>query len=132
MSQAPIDALDALIADFAKNSAALPQVNPPEAVKVLEQQTKPEVAGEPEPALELPTAPAPTEKPAEVLASEAAKKTRGRKPAVEKQADKPLDLGTLPAQSVSRALAENPLEDLLSELARRGYSVYLHKSATGA
>ena len=42
MSQSPVDALDALIADFAKNSGVLPQVNPPEAVKVLETQTKPE------------------------------------------------------------------------------------------
>lgn len=125
MSQSPVDALDLLIADFAKNAGALPQVNPPEAVKVLETQTKPELAGLPEPALELPTAPAPTEKPAEVIAAEAAKTKRGRKPAAEKQADKVPESGGQSAQ----AAATLSTDDMLIELAARGYSVTLQRQS---
>lgn len=135
MSQSPVDALDLLIADFAKNAGALPQVNPPEAVKVLETQTKPEVAGLPEPALELPTAPAPTEKPAEIVAAEAAKKTRGRKAAApapaEKQADKAPESSGQSAQSLpmpaAQAAATLSTDDLVGELVARGYIVTLQR-----
>lgn len=131
MSQSPVDALDALIADFAKNSGVLPQVNPPEAVKVLETQTKPEVAGNPEPALELPAAPAPTEKPAEVVAAEAAKKTRGRKaaPAAEKQADKAPESSGQTSQpdaaTVIATLATATVEQLCTALANQGFETSL-------
>lgn len=135
MSQSPVDALDLLIADFAKSAGTMPQVNPPEAVKVLETQTKPEVAGNPEPALELPTAPAPTEKPAEVVAAEAAKKTRGRKPAApapaEKQADKAPESSGQSAQSLpmpaAQAAATLSTDDLVGELVARGYIVTLQR-----
>ena len=126
MSQSPVDALDALIADFAKNSGVLPQVNPPEAVKVLETQTKSEVAGNPEPALELPSAPAPTEKPAEVVAAEAAKKTRGRKPAAEKQADKAPESSGQTSQPEAQLFAFTT-DQITAELAARGYSVTLQR-----
>lgn len=131
MSSAPQDALELLIADFAKNSGVLPQVNPPEAAKVLETQTKPEVAGNPEPALELPAAPAPTEKPAEVVAAEAAKKTRGRKPAAEKQADKAPESSGQTSQpdaaTVGAVLATATTDQITAELAARGYSVTLQR-----
>lgn len=126
MSQSPVDALDLLIADFAKHAGTTPSVNPPEAVKVLETQTKPEVAGVPEPALELPAAPAPTEKPAEVVAAEAAKKTRSRKPAAaaEKQADKAPESSGQTSQpdaaTAQAALAAASTKELFNECRRRG------------
>jgi|SRR5688572_23573059 len=41
-----MSALDALVANFNANKGKMPQVNPPAAAKVLETQTKPEVAGQ--------------------------------------------------------------------------------------
>lgn len=124
MSNSPVDALDLLIADFAKSAGTLPQVNPPEALGVLQTQTKPEVAGNPEPALELPTAPAPTEKPAEIIAAEAAKTKRGRKPAAEKQADKAPESGGQTSQpdvaTVAAALDAAPVRELFAACQRRG------------
>lgn len=45
-----MSALDALISNFKANANVMPQVNPPAAAKVLENQTKPETEGKPEPA----------------------------------------------------------------------------------
>jgi hypothetical protein len=42
--------LNALISNFKEKQGTMPQVNPLAAAKVLEAQTKPEVAGQPEPA----------------------------------------------------------------------------------
>src|SRR4051812_18224351 len=75
-----MNALDELMAEFNGAAGALPAVNPPEAAKVLETQTKPEVAGEPEPAEVETTVSPPTEKPADVKAAEAAKTRKPRAP----------------------------------------------------
>jgi hypothetical protein len=76
-------ALDDLLGEFEANTGSMPQVNPPEAARVLATQTAPEVAGEPEPPEAEDKPPAPTEKPADVKAAEAAKarKPRASKPA---------------------------------------------------
>lgn len=76
-----MSALDDLLGEFESNVGTMPQVNPPEAAKVLATQTAPEVAGEPEPPPVEEAPPAPTEKPADVKAAEAAKtrKPRGSK-----------------------------------------------------
>jgi hypothetical protein len=71
-------ALEDLLSDFTDNAGSMPRVNPPEAAKVLSEQTAPEVAGEPEPAPVDEAPPAPTEKPAEVKAAEAASKRKPR------------------------------------------------------
>lgn len=71
-------ALDDLLADFTSNAGTMPAVNPPESAKVLAEQTQPEVAGEPEPPVVEEAPPAPTEKPAEVKAAEAAKGRKSR------------------------------------------------------
>lgn len=75
-----MSALDDLLGEFEANAGKMPQVNPPEATKVLAAQTAPEVAGEPEPVVVEQAPPAPTEKPAEVKAAEQAKarKPRGK------------------------------------------------------
>jgi hypothetical protein len=78
-----MSALDDLLGEFESNKGTMPQVNPPEASKVLATQTAPEVAGQPEPPAVEDAPPAPTEKPAEVKAAEAAK---ARKPRASKAA----------------------------------------------
>lgn len=72
----PPDALKALLGNFQANLGKAPRVNPPEAVKVLAGPTALEVAGHPEPPEVPEVKVAPVEKPAEVLAAEAEKKTR--------------------------------------------------------
>lgn len=73
-----MSALDDLLGEFTANAGTMPQVNPPEAAKVLATQTASEVAGAPEPAPAEEAPPAPTEKPAEVKAAEAAKTRKPR------------------------------------------------------
>jgi hypothetical protein len=73
-----MSALDDLLGEFEKNAGTMPQVNPPECATVLDTQTRPEVAGEPEPPAVEDAPPAPTEKPAEVKAAEAARKRAPR------------------------------------------------------
>ena len=54
-----MSALDDLLGEFESNAGTMPQVNPPEAAKVLATQTAPEVAGEPEPPAQEEAPPAP-------------------------------------------------------------------------
>jgi hypothetical protein len=75
-----MSALDDLLGEFESNAGTMPQVNPPEAAKVLATQTTPEVAGEPEPPAQEEAPPAPTEKPADVKAAEAARTRKPRAP----------------------------------------------------
>jgi hypothetical protein len=80
-------ALDDLLSDFSDNVGVMPQVNPPEATKVLATQTAPEVAGEPEPEKWPEPPPPPTEKPADVVAREAASKQRRTAAVVQAELD---------------------------------------------
>lgn len=86
--------LAALLAAFEANATSVPKVNPPEAAKVLATATKAEVAGTPEPeaADEGPVVELPTSKPAEVLAAEAAGKTRRTAAVVQVELDATNDL----------------------------------------
>lgn len=84
---AEASALDELLFGFSSNKGTMPQVNPPEAEKVLETQTAPEVAGNPEPELEVLTPPAPTEKPQEVKDAEAKTKVRRTAKVVQEELD---------------------------------------------
>jgi hypothetical protein len=113
--------LDDLLGEFESNAGTMPQVNPPEAVVVLQTQTAPEVAGEPEPAPVEDTTPAPTEKPADVKAAEAAKT---RKPRA-KKGDAPTvpdGWDNTPAPGADGRLTT---EQLVEQLRDRGYSVTL-------
>ena len=118
--------LDDLLAEFESNAGKMPQVNPPEAAAVLETKTAPEVAGAPEPAEPEEAPPAPTEKPAEVVAAEAAKPKRGgRKPAAaaapSAPAQPPAGWDNVPPSSpaaVAAALAPSTLADLILAVSR--------------
>jgi hypothetical protein len=107
-------ALDDLLADFGSNAGTMPPVNPPEASTVLETQTQPEVAGEPEPPVVEDAPPAPTEKPAEVKAAEAAKarKPRGSKKAQPAPAAPPDGWNNVPAAAASSAASDAAGETL--------------------
>jgi hypothetical protein len=85
----PPDTLAAVLGAFVANAGKMPQVNPPEAPKVLAGLTALEVAGHPEPekAPEPAPAPAPVEKPADVLAAEQAKKARRTAAVVQAELD---------------------------------------------
>lgn len=106
-------ALDDLLADFTSNAGTMPAVNPPESAKVLATQTEPEVAGEPEPPVVEDAPPAPTEKPAEVKAAEAAK---ARKPRQSKPKDAPAappdGWNNVPAAAASSAASDAAGETL--------------------
>ena len=111
-----MSALDDLLSDFTSNAGTMPAVNPPEAAKVLATQTQPEVAGEPEPPEQDEAPPAPTEKPAEVRAAEAAKtrKPRQSKP----KADAPPDgWNNLPAEPAPAATNGDRLETAIRFIA---------------
>jgi hypothetical protein len=83
----PQDTLAALLGDFQANAGKMPQVNPPEAPKVLAGPTALEVAGHPEPEPVKEAQPAPVEKPADVLAAEQAKKARRTAAVVQAELD---------------------------------------------
>jgi hypothetical protein len=83
----PPDTLAALLADFTANAGKMPQVNPPEAPKVLAGPTTLEVAGNPETEEQAEEKVEPVEKPAEVLAAEQAKKSRRTAAAVQVELD---------------------------------------------
>ena len=126
-------ALDDLLADFTSHSGEMPKVNPPEAATVLETQTQPEVAGEHEPPEQDEAPPAPTEKPAEVKAAEAAK---ARKPRQSKpKADAPPDGWTnTPAQSAASDAAGETLDltaaiRLVARLTPKGSTVTISGEA---
>lgn len=72
--------LDDFLNAFKDNAGVMPQVNPPEAAKVLAEQTAPEVAGHDEPEAKALATPAPTAKPPEVDAPKP-KRARKAKPA---------------------------------------------------
>lgn len=84
---APQDTLAAVLGAFVANAGKMPQVNPPEAPKVLAGPTALEVAGHPEPEEVKEPAPAPVEKPADVLAAEQAKKARRTAAVVQAELD---------------------------------------------
>lgn len=84
---APPDTLAAVLGAFVANAGKMPQVNPPEAPKVLAGPTALEVAGHPEPEKAPEPAPAPVEKPADVLAAEQAKKARRTAAVVQAELD---------------------------------------------
>jgi outer membrane biosynthesis protein TonB len=131
--------LDDLLNEFETNTGTMPQVNPPEAAAVVAAQTAPEVAGTPEPAPVEEAPPAPTEKPAELKATEAATKTR--KPRASKAAAPAAPEGWDNAPSAMGAskitingqeaigpivnLSTVPTELLRDELKNRGWSVSL-------
>jgi hypothetical protein len=121
-----MNALDELMAEFNGNAGAMPAVNPPEASKVLETQTKPEVAGEPEPPeVETSTAP-PTEKPADVKAAEAAKTRKPRGPRATPVAPTAADphKPVLDGQA-DPATVDLTTDQLVTALQDRGYEVHL-------
>lgn len=78
---------NALLAMFGQHAGTMPAINPPEAEKVLETQTAPEVAGEPEPEVVVPPVPAPVAKPADVVAAEAVKPARRTAAVVQRELD---------------------------------------------
>ena len=112
-------ALDDLLADFTSHSGEMPKVNPPEASTVLENQTAPEVAGEPEPPEQDEAPPAPTEKPAEVRAAEAAKtrKPRQSKPKAAAPAAPPDGWNNTPAEPAPAAPSGDRLETAIRFIA---------------
>lgn len=120
-----MNALDELMAEFNGAAGALPAVNPPEASKVLETQTRPEVAGEPEPPEQETTTAPPTEKPADVKAAEAAKtrKPRGSKAVTAPSA--PAPVAPVVDGLADPATASLTTDQLVSALQDRGYSVTL-------
>lgn len=129
-----MSALDDLLGEFESNAGTMPQVNPPEAAKVMAAQTAPEVAGEPEPPPAEEAPPAPTEKPAEVKAAEASKarKPRGSKSAPAAPVAAPEGWGeskiTVDGKDAVGPivnLSTIPTELLRDELKNRGWSVTL-------
>jgi hypothetical protein len=118
-----MSALDDLLSDFNSNAGTMPAVNPPEAARVLATQTAPEVAGEPEPEVVDVAPPPPTEKPAEVLAAEAAKTRKPRQPRATKPA--PAAPGPIVYGLMDPATAELSTDQLVRGLQDRGYQVTL-------
>ncbi len=119
-----MSALDDLLSDFNSNAGTMPAVNPPEAAKVLATQTAPEVAGEPEPEVVDVAPPPPTEKPAAVLAAEAAKTRKPRQP----RGAKPTPVapsGPIPDGMMDPATADLSTDQLVRGLQDRGYQVTL-------
>lgn len=114
-----MSALDDLLSDFNSNAGTMPAVNPPEAAGVLAAQTAPEVAGEPEPEVADVAPPPPTEKPADVLAAEAAKGRKPRAPRTTKPAG-PTSEGTADPATVDLST-----DQLVTALQDRGYEVTL-------
>lgn len=100
-------AVAALIARYRSTPAAVPNVNPPEAAKVLESQTAPEIAAVP--------APAAAEPPK-------AKRGPGRPPRAAAPAAEPEQLT---AGSVGLIYATT--ERIVAELRDRGYRVTLEE-----
>ena len=80
-------ALADLLKQIAENKGVAPQVNPPEAAKVLAEKTAAEVRGEPEPEAVATTVAPPTAKPAEVLAAENEPKVRRTAAVVQAELD---------------------------------------------
>jgi hypothetical protein len=120
-----MNALDELMAEFNGAAGAMPAVNPPEASKVLETQTKPEVAGEPEPPeVETVTAP-PTEKPADVKAAEAAKTRKPRAPRTTKPASDVALNPVVDDRLMDPATVDLTTDQLVTALQDRGYEVHL-------
>jgi hypothetical protein len=120
-----MSALDDLLSDFNSNAGTMPAVNPPEAAKVLATQTAPEVAGEPEPEVVDVAPPPPTEKPAEVLAAEAAKTRKPRQPRAT-TAPKPAPAPAAPVGGDGGIYLESATtEEIVDVLRDRGYHVTL-------
>lgn len=126
---------------YNENKGNVVPVNPPEAVKVLETKSAPEVAGVPEPAA-LPSA-APSGLPAPSAASSAASEqlTRGQKAAATRAANKaavaPSVTETpLPTEAASSAaptsLGEGAELDYLLTLVRRRLPAGVSVTITGA
>ena len=112
-------AVAALIARYRSAPTATPNVNPPEAAKVIEAQTAPEIAAVPasEPTPEPVTAPEPAPAAAE---PPKAKRGPGRPP-------KPAAVPATPVAAsdwVERATTES----IVAELQDRGYRVTLESS----
>lgn len=109
----PPDTLAAVLGAFVANAGKMPQVNPPEAPKVLAGPTALEVAGHPEPEKAAEPAPAPVEKPADVLAAEQAKAKQARRTAAVVQAELDISQGQL--ELAQKRIAE--LESALAQVA---------------
>lgn len=121
-----MSALDDLLGEFESNAGTMPQVNPPEAAKVLATQTAPEVAGEPEPPAQEEAPPAPTEKPADVKAAEAAKsRKRAPKPPAPSAAPEGWTHPKLDDRAESGAIETADTEALVRALQERGWVVTL-------
>lgn len=121
-----MSALDDLLGEFESNAGTMPQVNPPEAAGVLATQTAPEVAGEPEPPAQEEAPPAPTEKPADVKAAEAAKsRKRAPKPSAPSAAPEGWTHPKLDVPAESGAIETANTEALVRALQERGWTVTL-------
>lgn len=103
-----MSALTDLMKTFAENEGALPPVNPPQAQKVLETQTAPEVAGETVPELPPVVVPAPVAKPPEVVAAEAAPKVRRTAAVVQSELDEANAQLALQAKIIASHEADGP------------------------
>jgi len=128
-----MSALDDLLGEFESNAGTMPQVNPPEAAKVLATQTAPEVAGEPEPPAQEEAPPAPTEKPADVKAAEAARtrKPRASKASAPSAAPEGWNQPKLDGRAESGAIETADTEALVRALQDRGWVVTLTTVARG-
>jgi hypothetical protein len=104
----PQDTLATLLGAFQANAGKMPQVNPPEAPKVLAGATAAEVAGHPEPEPVKEVAPAPVAKPAEVLAAEQEKKQRRTAAVVQAELD--VALQELAAARAALASVQVPVQ----------------------
>lgn len=113
------------------NAGKMPQVNPPEAPKVLAGPTALEVAGHPEPEKEVEQAPAPVEKPADVLAAEQAKKARRTAAVVQTELDAALKrIGELEAALGQRD--DGTIEALRADVAIQTAEVHRLQQALAA
>lgn len=111
-----------ILSGFAAKAGVAPgatRVNPPEAAKVLQTATAAEVAGAAEPPeSDGPAVEPPTGKPADVLAAEAAKRTRRTAAVVQEELDAALEriAGLEKAGSVSYLDRARAAEECVSQL----------------
>jgi hypothetical protein len=115
-------ALDDLMASAQR--APVAQVNGPEAAAVLAAQTAPEARGEPEPEeVVQQAAPAPTTKPAELVAQDVERAAKAAARAAKKAAK--VAPAALPAPADESPAGQYSTEQLLRVLVARGYIVKL-------
>jgi hypothetical protein len=120
-----------LVTEFAARNGTTPKVNPPESTKVLTTETLAEAGGAPQPD-ETDKGPAvepPTSKPADVLAAEAAKRTRRTAAVVQEELDLAnVEIATLKQQLAAKSSSKQEDLDYIEQL--RGEAKLREEDAT--